>query len=142
MDGSEEVTTSEELLADAASRDPSDPRRLSIRSFLEHWGQTRRTGNVVATIKSDLAEKGLTTRPPFTEGSVDDEIALVPVAVEPGAAYLTLSLTPRMYLNRFCDLRIGSLPPAKVVSVPPTTSLTYARTLMLQPAVLAASRDR
>ena len=131
MDGSEKVTTAEELLEDAASRDPSDPRRLSIRSFLEHWGQTRRTGNIVAAIKSDLADKGLTTRPPFTEGSVDDEIALVPAAVEPGAAIDAVADTEDVSDQVSATLRVGSLPPAKLVPVPPTTSLTYARTLML-----------
>jgi hypothetical protein len=39
------------------------PWRLTIRDFLAHWGQTRRTGTVNALIRSDLADKGLTTRP-------------------------------------------------------------------------------
>jgi hypothetical protein len=37
------------------------PWRLTIRDFLAHWGQTRRTGTVNALIRSDLADKGLTT---------------------------------------------------------------------------------
>ena len=132
LDGSEEVTTSEELLADAASRDPMDPRRLTTRSFLEHWGRTRRTSSVVATIKSDLADKGLTTRPAFTEGSVEDEIALVPVTAESGAAVpASDNDTEDVFQQAPATLRIGSLPPPKVVSVLPTLSLTYARSLML-----------
>ncbi len=55
------------------------PWRLTIRDFLAHWGQTRRTGTVNALIRSDLADKGLTTRPPFTEGRVEDEIEIIPV---------------------------------------------------------------
>ena len=55
------------------------PWRLTIRDFLAHWGKTRRTGTVNAIIRSDLAGKGLTTRPPFTEGRVDDEIEIIPV---------------------------------------------------------------
>lgn len=65
MVGGEKITTWEELLQDAASRTAEDPRRLTIRSFLEHWGQTRRSGGVVAMIKDDLADQGLTTRPPL-----------------------------------------------------------------------------
>jgi restriction system protein len=131
MDGSEEIATSEELLENAASRDPADPRRLTIRGFLEHWGQTRRTGGIVATIKSDLADKGLTTRPPFTEGSVEDEIALVPVGAEPGTAVNEADDTEDVFQQAPATLRIGSLPPPRVVSVLPTDSLVYAKTLML-----------
>ena len=55
------------------------PWRQTIRDFLAHWGQTRRTGTVNALIRSDLAGKGLTTRPPRTEGRVKDEIEIIPV---------------------------------------------------------------
>jgi len=54
------------------------PWRLTIRDFLAHWGQTRRTGTVNALIRSDLADKGLTTRPPFTEGRAEHEIEIIP----------------------------------------------------------------
>jgi restriction system protein len=132
MDGSEEITTSEELLADAASRGPEDPRRLTIRSFLEHWDQTRRTGGVVAAIKGDLAEKGLTTRPAFTDGSVEDEITLVPVTAESSAAAPAAGDdTEDVFQQAPATLQIGSLPPSKIVSVLPTASLVYAKSLML-----------
>ena len=131
MDGGEEITTWEELLEDAASRTAEDPRRLTIRSFLEHWGQARRSGGVVAMIKNDLADQGLTTRPPFTEGSVDDEIAIVPVAAEPGAIQQRDDDTEDVFQQAPVTLRIGSLPPAKLVSIPPSSSLVYAKTLML-----------
>lgn len=136
MDGAEEITTSEELLADAASRDPGNRRRLTIRDFLEHWGHTRRTGAVTALIRSDLAAKGLTTRPPFTEGLVEDEIEIVPVDTTTwhyetlpgdGDNQDTEDVTDQVSASA----RIGSLPPAKLVSVPLESTLLYARTLML-----------
>jgi restriction system protein len=134
-DGDEKVTTSEELLEDAASRDPADPRRLTIRSFLEHWGGERRTGAVVAMIKSDLADKGLTTRPPFTEGAVGDEIELVPVGAEPSVGADVTHLAHDAEDVSGLDpvtLRIGSLPPASLVSVLNTVTLTHAKTVMLR----------
>ena len=131
MDGGEEITTSEELLEDAASRVLADPRRLTIRSFLEHWGETRRTGGVVATIKSDLADKGLTTRPPFTDGSVEDEITLIPAGAEPGAAVQAADDTEDVFQRASVTLRIGSLPPPRLVSVLPTSLLVYVKSLML-----------
>jgi restriction system protein len=131
IDGGDKVTTWEELLEDAASRPVEDPRRLTIRSFLEHWGQTRRSGGVVAMIKNDLADQGLTTRPPFTEGSVDDEITIIPVAAEPGAILQEDDDTEDVFQQAPVTLRIGSLPPAKLVSIPPSSSLMYAKTLML-----------
>lgn len=130
IEGGEQITTAEKLLEDAASRDPADPRRLSIRNLLEHWGQTRRSGGVVATIKGDLADKGLTTRPPFTEGSVDDEIALVAV-VEPGEPNKATGNTEDVFQQAPATLRIGSLPPAKLVVVSTASTLTFAKSLML-----------
>jgi hypothetical protein len=79
-DGGEEITSSEELLADAASRGPANPRRLTIRNLLLHWGRTRRTSSAVSTIVGDLAKVRLTTSPPFTDGDMEDEIEIVPVA--------------------------------------------------------------
>lgn len=85
----------------------------------------------MATIKTDLADKGLTTRPPFTEGSVEDEIALIPVGAEPGATIDEADDTEDVFQQAPATLRIGSLPPPKVVSVLPTSSLVFAKTLML-----------
>jgi restriction system protein len=130
VEGGEEITTAEELLEDATSRDPADPRRLSIRNLLEHWGQTRRSGGVAAAIKSDLADKGLTTRPPFTEGSLDDEISIVAVA-EPGGLDQAASNTEDVFQQAPATLRIGSLPPPKLVSVSPASTLMLAKSLML-----------
>ena len=86
----------------------------------------------MAAIKGDLADKGLTTRPAFTEGSVEDEIALVPVAAESTAAAPAAGDdTEDVFQQAPATLRIGSLPPPKIVSVLPTASLVYAKSLML-----------
>lgn len=137
MDGAEEITTSEELLADAASRDQASPRRLTIRDFLAHWGQTRRTGTVIALIRGDLADKGLTTRPPFTEGRVEDEIEIIPVDMAsrnletlPGDG--ERQDTEDVAEQVSASARIGSLTPPKLVSVFPESTLLYARTVMLE----------
>jgi restriction system protein len=132
--GEEAVTSADELLEDATSRDLASPRQLTIRSLLEHWGQRRRTGPVIATIKADLANKGLTTRPPFTEGSVGDEIAHILLGTEPGSGATTVDDTANtedVSEPEHMSLRLGSLP-TPLVSVPSTVTLTYAKTLMLQ----------
>ncbi|MEU6749391.1 CBS domain-containing protein [Spirillospora sp. NPDC046719] len=134
LDGEEEVTNSAELLEDAASRSPDNLRKLTIRSLLEHWGWERRTGAVVSEIKADLADKGLTTRPPFTEGSVGDEITLVPMATEPGSGAETedgAGDTEDVSEPEHMTLRLGNLP-APLVSVPSTATLMVAKTLMLK----------
>lgn len=137
IDGAEEITTSEELLADAATRDPASPRRLTIRDFLDHWRQTRRTGTVIALIRSDLADKGLTTRPPFTEGPIEGEIEIVPVDTssphrEPAVRDSDSQATKDVAEQVSASARIGSLPPPDLVSVAPESSLLYARTVMLE----------
>ncbi|MBT2207508.1 CBS domain-containing protein [Actinomadura sp. NEAU-AAG7] len=136
MGDEEEVTSSEKLLEDAASRDSDNLRTLTIRSLLEHWGWERRTSAVIDVIKADLAAKGLTTRPPFTEGSVSDEVVLVPIASEPGSGGEAAEETPGEENTEDVTelqpmtLRLGSLP-APLVSVASTATLTYAKTVML-----------
>ncbi|MGV9973619.1 CBS domain-containing protein [Nocardia beijingensis] len=133
FDGDEEATSSAELLDDAASRDPTNPRELTIRSLLEHWGVERRTAAVISMIKSDLASNGLTTRPAFTEGALSDIVALVPLGTEPGGVTVTgaaediENVTEPEPMSR----RLGSLP-ARLVYVPSSVDLTYVKTLMLQ----------
>ncbi|MFC4913237.1 CBS domain-containing protein [Actinomadura gamaensis] len=130
----EDVTTSEQLLTEAVSRAATDPRSLSIRNLLEHWGAERRTAAVISVIRADLASHGLTTRPAFTEGALDDLVALVPSGGEPGApgetgetAGETEDVSEAVHLT----LRLGSLP-TKLVSVPSNADLTYVKTLMLR----------
>ncbi len=133
VDGQEEITTPTYLLEDAVSRSAQDPRKLTIRDFLGHWKTSRRTGTTIEMIKSDLAEKGLTTQPPFTEGTVDTEIALVRLVGEPDVA--TDVVEDGDDVENVSDyepmtLRLGSLP-ASLASVPRSAKLRYAKTLML-----------
>jgi restriction system protein len=132
VEGGEEVTSSDELLTDAAAQALKTPRRLTVRHLLAHWGESRRTGGAIARIKSDLADAGLTTRPPFTEGSVEDEVDLVSAADETGPLFELAEDTEDVSAQVPSTLRIGSLPPAKLVAVSPEVSLTYAKTLMLR----------
>ncbi|MBA9004154.1 CBS domain-containing protein [Thermomonospora cellulosilytica] len=131
--GQEEITSSDDLLEDAAGRSPDNPRKLTIRNLLEHWGLQRRTSAAVEIVKADLAEKGLTTRPPFTEGPITTEVALVPLGAEPGSvanAAEDVEDTEDVADPQHMALRLGSLP-APLVSVPSTADLTYVKTLML-----------
>lgn len=135
--GEEEVTDSEKLLEDAVSRDADNPRTLTIRNLLLHWGDERRTNAVIAKIKADLADKGLTTRPPFTEGAVSDEVAIVPLGGEPGTAAESVGDaedtedTENVTAEPSMALRLGSLrKPVKPVRS--TATLTQAKTIMLR----------
>ncbi|MEU7004736.1 hypothetical protein [Nonomuraea sp. NPDC046570] len=86
VDGEPEITSVSQLLEEAvaeAETDPRSPKMLTIRHLLAHWGEWRRTAAVVELISGELADVGLTTRPHFTEGSVDTVVALVPIEKEP-----------------------------------------------------------
>lgn len=127
-----------DLLVEAARRDPGDPVRLTIRDLLAHWGSARRTHAAVATIEADLADKGLTTRPPFTEGWIDNTVELVPVGEEPISGRPGSSAQAADDIDDIADLppvalRIGDLKAANsgVTSVKPGTSLEEAVTIML-----------
>ncbi|XVQ11436.1 CBS domain-containing protein [Spirillospora sp. CA-255316] len=135
LDDEEEVTSSEKLLADAASRDAENLRKLTIRHLLQHWDAERRTSAVAETIKADLEAQGLTTRPPFTEGPIETEIELVPISTEPGAAGEVSTEeaadTEDVSEPEPLTLRLGNLP-SKLVTVPSSATLTRAKTVMLQ----------
>ncbi|QVI24291.1 hypothetical protein KHQ06_16880 [Nocardia tengchongensis] len=132
--GEAEVTSASELLDDAASREAGALRTLTIRNLLEHWGAERRTAAAVSTIKSDLAGKGLTTRPPFTEGDLSAVVALVPLGTEPDAestlGYGTTEVEDVSEPEPM-SRRLGSLP-ARLVGISSEVGLTYAKTLMVQ----------
>lgn len=55
----------------------------------------------------------------------------MPVGAEPGEPTQELDDTEDVFQQAPATLRIGSLPPAKLVSVLPTSTLVYAKTLML-----------
>ncbi|TQM25901.1 CBS domain-containing protein [Nocardia bhagyanarayanae] len=133
FDGDEEATDSTKLLEEATARDASNPRELTIRSLLEHWGAERRTAAAVSTIKADLASNGLTTRPAFTEGALSDVVALVPIDTEPGvdAGNGTIENVENVIEPEPMSRRLGDLP-ARLESVTSTADLTYAKTKMLR----------
>ncbi|MFC0038791.1 hypothetical protein [Actinomadura rayongensis] len=127
-----------ELLAQAAERDPADPIRMPIRSFLSLWDAVRRTNATVERIEADLAEKGLTTRPPFTEGWIGSTIQLVPLGEEPAAGQTDTDAQRAEDTQDVADLppltlRIGDLEAAGkgVMSVPPGRSLRSVVTTMV-----------
>ncbi|MFC4563827.1 CBS domain-containing protein [Nocardiopsis mangrovi] len=127
-----------ELLAKAAHPDSDSPLRLTVREFLEYWGATRRTSETVARIEKELDEKGLTTRPPFTEGWIHATIELVPLGEEPVLGESSTEAQVAADTEDVSDLppmtlRIGDLDPANrgVTSVAPGTPLRRAITMML-----------
>ncbi|MEV0336144.1 CBS domain-containing protein [Nocardia sp. NPDC050717] len=128
------ATGSDELLAEAGARDAGNPRELTVRSLLEHWGFERRTAAAVAMIKADLAENGLTTRPPFTEGPLSEVVAIVPLESEPavgGARAAERVSVENVVEPEPMTRRLGSLP-AALVSVPSSVELTTAKTTMVR----------
>ncbi|MCD0450513.1 CBS domain-containing protein [Actinocorallia sp. API 0066] len=135
VDGAEEVTHWQKLLAEAVAG-PGEPRRLTVRDLLEHWGWQRRTAAVIELVRQDLADAGLTTRPPFTDGSLDTVVALVPVSPELATAETE---DARQDVEDVEDVEaiasvtphIGTLPPAVIVAVPSTATLQQAVTTML-----------
>ncbi|MFI9559134.1 CBS domain-containing protein [Nonomuraea endophytica] len=137
-DGEPEITTVDQLLEEAAAQaeaDPGSPKTLTIRHLLDHWKVWRRTAAVVEQVSTELAGVGLTTRPHFSEGSVDTVVALVPIEKEPDDSAARTSdgqpITETAAKETSGKLRLGDLP-SRVVFVPPTTSLKAARTLMLR----------
>jgi restriction system protein len=132
------VASRAELLAKAARPDSGGPLRLTVREFLEYWGATRRTSETVARIEKELGEKGLTTRPPFTEGWIHATIELVPLGEEPVAGVSGTEAQVAADTEDVPDLppmtlRIGDLDSANrgVTSVAPGTPILRAITMML-----------
>jgi restriction system protein len=137
MDGAEEITTSEELPADAASCDRASPRRLTIRDFLAHWGHTRRTGTVKALIGSVRPERVLRRVRRSRKGASKTRLRSFRSirhlgTPRPFRAYGEGQDTEDVAEQASASARIGSLLPPEPVSVTPESSLLYARTVMLE----------
>lgn len=62
------------------------PVKLTVRDLLAMWDYRRRTATSLVTVRSELAEHGVTTKPPFTTARMDAVVELVPIADEPGTA--------------------------------------------------------
>ncbi|BCB73653.1 hypothetical protein GCM10022251_77550 [Phytohabitans flavus] len=126
---------------------------LTIRELLSKWGAGRRTSSVVETIQRDLAENGLTTVPPFTEGWIGKSVLVVKSGAEEDDT--TVETATERLLDEQTDaetvteepdddetlvpekpftLRFGTLVRSDlaVTSVRPTDSIVLARTLMLR----------
>jgi len=134
--GDPTFATREELLDRAADEKSTTPPRLSIRDFLGMWSAGRRTSRVVTQMEADLAEHGLTTRPPFTEGWIDNKIEIVPVSKEsePSAALSTTDVSDVAAEDLPpVSLRVGDLESAnsEVLGVSEHDSLAAAITKML-----------
>lgn len=84
-------------------------------------------------MKHDLADEGLTTRPSFMEGTLDDEIAIIPSRIELGASPTAEpeENTQDAQEHEPVTHRISGLPPSKLESVSATESLELLQTKML-----------
>jgi restriction system protein len=77
------LTEPAKLYEEVRRRSADQPLTLSIRDFLAVWGAQRRYPAATEQIKSDLAARGLVTVPPFTEGTLDSQIAVLAGGAEP-----------------------------------------------------------
>ncbi|WP_217180145.1 CBS domain-containing protein [Streptomyces sp. AC495_CC817] len=86
------LTEPAKLYEEIRGRSADQPLTLSIRDFLGVWGAQRRYPAVIEQIKNDLAARGLVTVPPFTDGTLDSQIAVLAGGAEPdesGASAVT-----------------------------------------------------
>jgi restriction system protein len=123
------MSSADDLLRDAAKREPGNEVKIRIRDLLAHWNAKLRGYWIVERIQDDLKTAKLTTDPPFTEGWIDTVITLVPVRKEakrkassstsPDIVDATDRSLPEV------SLTVGSLPSSNlgVVSVSPQDSL-------------------
>jgi restriction system protein len=80
------LTEPAKLYEEVRRRAADEPLTLSVRDFLAVWGVQRRYPAAVEQIKNDLDERGLTTVPPFTDGSIDSKVAILAGGAEPDEA--------------------------------------------------------
>lgn len=59
------------------------PVKLTVRDLLAMWNYRRRTATSLVTVQFELAEHGVSTKPPFTAVGMDTIVELVPIAAEP-----------------------------------------------------------
>lgn len=139
---SEEDAAIKELAgpADLADRvQDGETVTMTIRQLLGIWDASSRNPAVVKLIREDLAQFGLSTSPPFTEGPIDTEIEVVSVSSTPETPQhlRTMTLGDRpledVETPRPLSLDIGALPSARdrIVTVTLNDSLSLAVSLML-----------
>jgi predicted transcriptional regulator len=145
----------EEFLEQATNRvKTGDGVSLTVRELLAHWGAKRRGYWIVDRIERDLKAAGLITVPSFTEGWIDNDVALVPVQKGEGTE-VTGTVSPEVDIVEAADralpqvsLTIGSLPSANlgVSYVSPQDHLDRAQSIMMrhdysQLAVMSGTRN-
>lgn len=114
------------------------PVSLTIRNLLAIWGHSHRRLSVVDEIRASLDALGLSTNPPFSEGSINSTVNVVPVGVEPDAGIhvpTAQELPPATNTDdQPVTFRIRQLPSADIASsltwVGPDDDLRRATTLM------------
>ncbi|MFC5953567.1 CBS domain-containing protein [Streptomyces pratens] len=77
------LTEPAKLFEEVRRRSADEPLTLSIRDFLAVWGVQRRHPAATEQIENDLEARGLVTVPPFTEGTLDSQIAVLAGGAEP-----------------------------------------------------------
>jgi restriction system protein len=137
-DADTSIGSKRELAERAADSSPGEPLRISVRDLLAVWGAIRRSASTVAQIEEELTDLGLTTRPAFTDGGIDDKIIIVPVGEEPKKGDLSTSHDSRedKESRDFSTLapRIGVIESAnmgKVATVRPDDDIAVAVTKMI-----------
>ncbi|WEV24875.1 CBS domain-containing protein [Streptomyces sp. 71268] len=80
------LTEPAKLFEEVRRRSADEPLTLSVRDFLAVWSLPRRYPAAVEQIQNDLDVRGLVTVPPFTEGSLESQIAVVAGGAEPDEA--------------------------------------------------------
>ncbi|WP_432055861.1 CBS domain-containing protein [Streptomyces sp. bgisy022] len=86
------LTEPAKLYEEVRRRSAEEPLTLSVRDFLAIWGVQRRYPATTEQIKNELEARGLVTVPPFTEGTLDNRIAVLAGGAEPdesGASAVT-----------------------------------------------------
>ncbi|OQO93107.1 hypothetical protein B1813_07820 [Saccharomonospora piscinae] len=134
-----DIRTPKDLIEKAASAPRAYPMRISIRDLLSCWDQARRTPSSVALVERELAELGLTTSPPFTEGWLDNLVSIIPIEDEPDPSGSSNEDLPQdMGVESATDfpevsLTFGVLQPSnkEVASVKPEDDINVALTFMV-----------
>jgi restriction system protein len=82
-DADARISSKRDLAEKAAASPTGEPLRISVRELLDVWGAKRRSASTATQIEQELADLGLTTRPSFTDGGIDEKVAIIAVGEEP-----------------------------------------------------------